>query len=91
MRFAPSVTAVLTWRRALTTSYGPRPGAEEVARSYGFSLRYIQMPYSENNSSDVDSAWEKEITDRAHAVDVGTARGIDCDGVLRGIESRFAP
>lgn len=43
-----------------------------------------------SNSRDVSSVWEKEITDRVHAVEDGTAVGIDYDKALRQIESRFA-
>ncbi len=38
---------------------------------------------------DIDSAWEKEITDRVHAVDEGTAKGIDYDKAMQKIEKRF--
>ena len=38
---------------------------------------------------DVDSAWKKEITDRVHAVDDGTAIGIDYDEAMKKIEKRF--
>ena len=43
-----------------------------------------------SDSSDVSSAWEKEITDRVHAVENGTAVGIDYNTALRQIENRFA-
>ena len=42
------------------------------------------------DSDDVDSSWEKEITDRVRAVDEGTATGIDYDVAMRKIEQRFA-
>lgn len=38
---------------------------------------------------DIDSAWEKEITDRVRAVDEGTAIGIDYDKAMQKIEKRF--
>ena len=43
-----------------------------------------------SDSSDVSSAWEKEIMDRVHAVEDGTAIGIDYDNALRKIKNRFA-
>ena len=42
------------------------------------------------DSEDIDSSWEKEITDRVRAVDEGTAKGIDYDAAMREIEQRFA-
>ncbi len=42
------------------------------------------------DSDDIDSSWEKEITDRVRAVDEGTATGIDYDTAMRKIEQRFA-
>ena len=41
------------------------------------------------NFDDIDSAWEKEITDRVRAVDEGTAIGIDYDKAMQKIEKRF--
>lgn len=41
------------------------------------------------DSDDVDSAWEKEIADRVHAVDDGTAISIDYDEAMKTIEKRF--
>ena len=41
------------------------------------------------DSDDIDSAWEKEITDRVRAVDEGTAIGIDYDKAMQKIEKRF--
>ncbi|MFH0924583.1 MAG: addiction module protein [bacterium] len=41
------------------------------------------------DSDDIDSAWEKEITDRICAVEQGTAIGIDYDKALQKIEKRF--
>ncbi len=38
---------------------------------------------------DIDSAWEKEISDRVRAVDEGKAIGIDYDEALQRIEERF--
>jgi len=35
------------------------------------------------DSDDIDSAWEKEITDRVRAVDEGTAIGIDYDKAMQ--------
>ncbi len=43
------------------------------------------------DSDDIDSAWEKEITDRVRAVDEGTAIGIDYDKAIQKIEERFKP
>ncbi len=40
-------------------------------------------------SDDIDSVWEKEITDRVHAVDEGTAIGIDYDKAIQKIEKQF--
>lgn len=42
-----------------------------------------------SSSDDVNSAWEKEIAGRVHAVDAGVAEGIDYDSALREIEDRF--
>lgn len=41
------------------------------------------------DSDDIDSAWEKEITDRVRAVDEGTAISIDYDKAMQKIEKRF--
>jgi len=41
------------------------------------------------DSDDIDSLWEKEITDRVRAVDEGTAIGIDYDKAMQKIEKRF--
>ena len=41
------------------------------------------------DSDDIDSAWEKEITDRVRAVDEGTAIGIDYNQAMQEIEKRF--
>jgi len=41
------------------------------------------------DSGDIASAWEKEITDRVHAVDEGTAIGFDYDKAMQKIEKRF--
>ena len=43
-----------------------------------------------SDSSDVGSAWEKEIADRVNAIDDETAVGIDYDSALSQIENRFA-
>ena len=43
-----------------------------------------------SDSSDVSSAWEKEITNRVQAVEDGTAINIDYDYALRKIENRIA-
>lgn len=42
------------------------------------------------DSDDVDSAWDKEITERVRAVDEGTAVGLDYDEAMQKIEKRFA-
>ncbi|MCP4577975.1 MAG: addiction module protein [Deltaproteobacteria bacterium] len=41
------------------------------------------------DSEGVDSAWEKEITARVHAVNEGTAIGIDYDEAMQTIQKRF--
>ena len=41
------------------------------------------------DSDDIDTAWEKEITDRVRAVDEGTAVVIDYDEAMQKIEKRF--
>jgi len=41
-------------------------------------------------SNDIDSAWEKEISERVRAVDNGTAIGIDYDDAINKIEKRFS-
>ena len=41
------------------------------------------------DSDDIDSAWEKEITERVRAVDEGTAIGIDYDKAMKKIEKHF--
>jgi hypothetical protein len=51
-------------------------------------LLFLDNRSSEAN--DIDSAWEKEITDRVHAVDEGTAIGIDYDEAMQTLEKRFA-
>lgn len=43
------------------------------------------------DSDDIDSAWEKEITERVRAVDEGTAIGIDYDKAMKKIEKYFNP
>ena len=43
-----------------------------------------------SDSSDISSAWEQEITDRVHAVEDGTAIGIDYEKAKKQIENRFA-
>ena len=42
------------------------------------------------DSEDIEPAWEQEISDRIHAVDEGTAMGLDYDQAMRTIEKRFA-
>jgi hypothetical protein len=42
------------------------------------------------DSTDIDSAWEQEITDRMRAVDNGTAIGMDYDQAMQTIEKRLA-
>ena len=42
------------------------------------------------NLGDIDSTWEEEITARVHAVNKGTAIGIDYDKAMKTIEKRFA-
>ncbi|QTA91705.1 addiction module protein [Desulfonema magnum] len=44
---------------------------------------------SSDSDNDIESAWEKEITDRVRAVDDGTAIGIDYDRAMQKIEKRF--
>ena len=41
------------------------------------------------DSEDIDSAWEQEITDRIRAVDNGTAIDMDYDQAMQTIEKRF--
>ena len=41
------------------------------------------------DSDNINSAWEKEITDRVRAVDEGTAIGIDYDQAMQKIEKHF--
>lgn len=41
------------------------------------------------DTNNVDSAWEKEITDRVRAVDEGKAIGIDYDEAMQRIKKRF--
>jgi hypothetical protein len=43
-----------------------------------------------SDADDVESAWEKEISDRVLAVKDGTAVGIDYDEAMRKIDERFA-
>lgn len=43
-----------------------------------------------SNSDDIDSAWEKEISERVCSVDNGTAIGIDYDEAMQKIERRFS-
>lgn len=42
------------------------------------------------DSDDIDSAWEREISDRVRAVDDGTAIGLDYDEAMETLEKRFA-
>ncbi len=42
------------------------------------------------DSDHVDSAWEKEITDRVRAVDEGTAIGINYDKAMQKIKERYS-
>ena len=56
----------------------------EIARF----LLFLDSRSSDRN--DVSSAWEKEITDRVHAVEDEIAVGIDYDNAIRQIKSRFA-
>ena len=53
-----------------------------------------RIPHSPDNTSsdskDVESVWEKEITDRILAVDDGTAIGLDYDAAMRELEKRFS-
>lgn len=42
-----------------------------------------------SDSDDIESVWEKEITDRVRAVDEGTAAGIDYNKAMQKIEKRF--
>ena len=41
-------------------------------------------------ADNIDSVWEKEITDRVRVVDEGTATGIDYDTAMQRIEKRFS-
>ncbi len=42
------------------------------------------------DSDDIDSTWEKEITERVRAVDEGTAISLDYDKAMQKIEKRFS-
>lgn len=42
-----------------------------------------------SDSDDIESVWEKEITDRVRAVEEGTAAGIDYNKAMQKIEKRF--
>jgi len=44
-----------------------------------------------SKSEDINSAWEKEISERIYAVDEGTAIGFDYYEAMKKIESRLAP
>jgi hypothetical protein len=50
----------------------------------------LSLDNRSSDSSDVSSAWEQEITDRVHAVEDGTAVGVDYDKAKNKIENRFA-
>lgn len=41
------------------------------------------------DSDDINSTWEKEISDRVCAVDKGTAIGVDYNKAIQKIEKRF--
>ncbi|VFM95581.1 MAG: Putative addiction module component [Candidatus Kentron sp. G] len=41
------------------------------------------------DSDDIESVWEKEITDRVRAVDSKTAMGLGYDAAMEEIEKRF--
>ncbi len=62
----------------------PRKKQLEIARFLLF------LDNQSLNSDDVNTAWEKEITDRVHAVDAGTAIGVNYGKAMRDIEKRFA-
>ncbi len=52
-------------------------------------LLFIDSKSSDFDDDDIDSIWEKEITDRIRAVDEGKAIGIDYDKAMQKIEKRF--
>ena len=53
-------------------------------------VRFLLFLDNRSLDSDyIDSAWEKEITDRVRAVDEGTAIGIDYDKAMQKIEKHF--
>ena len=71
---------------------------EITAERIGFTHNRMpvnnRIPHSPDNTSsdskDVESVWEKEITDRILAVDDGTAIGLDYDAAMRELEKRFS-
>ncbi len=52
-------------------------------------LLFIDSKSSDFDDDDIDSIWEKEITDRIRAVDEGKAIGIDYDKAMQKIVKRF--
>ena len=53
-------------------------------------VKFLLLPDKQILGSDeVELAWEKEITDRIHAIDEGTAKGIDYDSAMQQIERQY--
>ena len=50
-------------------------------------LLFLDNRSQETNN--IDSAWEKEISERVQAVDDGTAIGLDYHEAMKKIEQRF--
>ncbi|MBK1731320.1 addiction module protein [Thiococcus pfennigii] len=62
----------------------PRRERLEIARFL------LLLDNRSSDSTSVSSEWEQEIRDRVHAVEDGTAVGIDYEKAIKQITNRFA-
>jgi len=52
-------------------------------------IRFLLFLDNRSLDSNIELAWDNEITDRIRAVDEGKAIGIDYDKAMKEIEQRF--
>ena len=52
-------------------------------------VRFLLFLDNRSQETNIDSAWEKEISERVQAVDDGTAIGLDYNEAVQKIEQRF--
>ena len=71
---------------ALTTELIALPKVERL-EIVKFLLFLDNRP---SDSDNVDLTWEKEIKNRIHAVDNGTATGVDYKKVMQKIEQQYS-